>query len=283
MGKAEYNLTKDITLMKDKTIIRNVVSNFVDHYWFAPQDCLLRSIETLIWARRYFKPPVLDIGTGDGRMSRFMFYMNQVIDVGIDINKKAVQEANKHGNYGIYESILVCDATKMSFGNSSFNTVISNSTFEHIENEEKAVREVARVLKKGGLFFNTVPIPRHQRFLKDMGINSKEIKKYNDRVIHHRYRSVSEWKQLLKLNNLKMLYRKSYFPFEVQKMWYRFHKIATFKPYRRELWSYLKDSHYGSLFPAFLVKPIIKQIVFNNVEKAFKGQGAWLFYIARKV
>lgn len=43
------------------------------------------------------------------------------------------------------------DATNISFGDASFNAVISNDTFEHIMDVPKAVAEVRRVLKPGGI------------------------------------------------------------------------------------------------------------------------------------
>ena len=277
------SINKEITLIKDEEITRSVISLFIENYWFAPQDCLLRSIETLIWAKRTFIKPILDIGTGDGKMSRFMLSMNQKVDVGIDIDSKAVSNAIKNKNFGIYDKIFVEDASKMSFPNSSFNTILSNSTFEHIQKDLEAIKEVSRVLKKDGYFYVTLPLPSHQKFLKRLGVGKEELHKYNERVVHYHYRSFNEWIDLLKKNNLKVIYSKSYIPLRVEKIWYIFHKIATFKPYRRELWSYLKDSPYGKLFPSFIVKPFLKKIILFGVKKAFNGDGAWLFLVARKV
>lgn len=49
---------------------------------------------------------------------------------------------------GIYKKIVAGNATDLPFKDQTFKTVISNSTFEHISADKKAVSEVGRVLKK---------------------------------------------------------------------------------------------------------------------------------------
>jgi len=278
-ANTEANSVDKVKMLEDNELILNVISNFVNSCWFAPQDCLLRSTETLIWAKRHFTPPVLDIGTGDGRNSRFMFAYNQKIDVGIDVDFEAQKDAYKSG---VYKKVQVEDASGTSFSDETFNTVISHSTFEHIKKDIIAVKEVARILKNNGLFYFTVPIPEHQKILKEAGVGENELKKYNKRVKQYRYRSVEEWKNILEKNNLEVVFQKTYFSKDVHLLWYKLHKIATYKPYRRELWSYLKDSPYGKLFPSFVVKPLLRKLISSNIQKAYNGEGVWLFTVAKK-
>lgn len=60
---------------------------------------------------------------------------------------------------------VVSDAHTMSqvFGENRFDAVISDSTFEHIERPWIAAREVAKILKPGGVMFCSVPFafPQH--------------------------------------------------------------------------------------------------------------------------
>ena len=46
--------------------------------------------------------------------------------------------------------------------------------------------------------------------------------------------------------------------------------------------SYLKDSPYGKLFPSFIVKPILREILRKNIKNAFRGKGAWIFIVSEK-
>ena len=269
----------EITLVNSQNIVNKLVADFVDEFWFAPNDALLRCTEALIFAKRYFEPPVLDIGIGDARVSKHLFSMNQLIDMGIDVNPKGLKLASKSN---IYKKVEVEDATNMTFKAGSFSTVISNSTFEHIENDIKAVKEVARILKNGGRFYLTVPLPNHEKFLQSFGMSKIDLEKYNKRVDHFHYRSLSQWKEILRRNKLKVINHKSYFPKSVDRTWLYLHKITTFRPYKRELWSYLKDSPYGKLFPSFIVKPILREILRKNIKNAFRGKGAWIFIVSEK-
>lgn len=273
------NIVKNVRLLHDKVLIKNTIDNFVDSCWYAPQDCFLRGIETLLWAKRHFTPPVLDIGTGQGLNSRFNFAFNQRIDVGIDLDEEGVKFA---AQFDVYNEVRVEDATSMSFGDSSFNTIISHSTFEHIKNDIEAIKEVSRVLTKGGHFYLTVPNTNFEMFLKEYGVASKELSSFNKRVQHLHYRNTSEWKDILERHSMKLVFSDTYFTKEVQKTWYRLYKIATYKPYRRELWSYLKDSPYGRLVPSILFKPIIKKIIHDHIDNAYKGEGSWNFMIFEK-
>ena len=49
------------------------------------------------------------------------------------------------------------DATQMPYRDSSFDAAICSETAEHIPDDRAVVREIARVLKPGGLLFFTVP------------------------------------------------------------------------------------------------------------------------------
>jgi len=62
---------------------------------------------------------------------------------GMDINKKAIAA-------GVTKNIFVMDATKLDFPDESFDKIYSTHTIEHIPDLTKALKEMARVLKKGG-------------------------------------------------------------------------------------------------------------------------------------
>lgn len=61
-------------------------------------------------------------------------------------------------DYGNYKNVdIVADIQNLPFQNNSIDFIISNSVLEHIENPEKVVSEIKRVLKPGGKAYISVP------------------------------------------------------------------------------------------------------------------------------
>lgn len=258
---------------------KKVLKKFCKDFWFAPCDIILRATEERIFRNLDFQRPILDIGTGDGRNTKALFWNRIKLEMGLDPNEKAVKNARK---IGIYKKVTIGDAAKMPFKARSFATVVSNSTFEHITDDETSIKEVARVLKKGGKFYLTTTSDRLARTVKKLYGNKKEFEKYNDRVDHLHYRSLSDWEKIFKKNKLKIVEKKYYLSNKQIKIWYWFHRLVTFKPYKRELWSYLKDSPYGKLFPSGLISKLLFLFFSYTREDLFQKKGNWVYIVAEK-
>ena len=54
-------------------------------------------------------------------------------------------------------SAVACDATRLPFGKASFQRVVCSEVLEHIEKDEEVMREMSRILIKGGELVLTVP------------------------------------------------------------------------------------------------------------------------------
>ena len=61
-----------------------------------------------------------------------------------------IEEAKK--KIGDNAKLYLGDAENLPFEDSLFDTVICNDSFHHYPSPDKVVKEVSRVLKKGGLF-----------------------------------------------------------------------------------------------------------------------------------
>jgi ubiquinone/menaquinone biosynthesis C-methylase UbiE len=86
---------------------------------------------------------VLDIGCGIGNFSQ---YFPKEKYVGIDIVKKAIQEAKE--KYAL--NLLLSDAQKLPFKKDSFSFVIAVEVLQYIENKDLFFEEVLRVMKSDG-------------------------------------------------------------------------------------------------------------------------------------
>jgi len=263
-----------------KTDIK-ILNGFISRFWFAPSDAYLRAIETNIWNKYSFKnKKVLAIGIGDGRYDSLIFKKHKRIDCGIDNDINSINGSSKNK---LYKKVYCESAENMHFRNNYFDLVISNSTFEHIKNDLKSVSEVSRILKKKGKFLFCLPTKRLPKSLEKIGVSNDEIKWFNKRVSHLHYRTLKEWKEILKENGLQV--NKSYYYMDEKflKVWWRLFKISVFKPYHRELWSYLKDSPYGKLAPKKLIIRILKYYLRNKLDNIFNKNGVWLFIESEKI
>ena len=95
--------------------------------------------------RPYVKGRLLDIGCGTGLYS---LGFNCDDYVGIDINKNFISYARKQYS----KKFIVMDATKLTFANDTFDSIVSIALFHHICNRDarKVFEEMQRVCKPGG-------------------------------------------------------------------------------------------------------------------------------------
>ena len=132
---------------------------------------------------------ILDIGCHVGDPALFLYkqypYVKEI--VGVDKDKKKIEYAkdrfNENENTPI--NFITGDALDLPFGDNSFEKVICAETIEWIELSSKAIEEIYRVLKPGGIaliihtdfdtqVFNTNNLKRTRNIIHeftDMGPN----------------------------------------------------------------------------------------------------------------
>jgi ubiquinone/menaquinone biosynthesis C-methylase UbiE len=101
-----------------------------------------------------YPPPqeVLDIGCGTGYNLKILTEKGYHCS-GIDASQKMVERAQQD-NPGLI--ITQADARDLPFGNSHFHIVISIEVLRYIPDSEKAISEIYRILKRGGIAVVTV-------------------------------------------------------------------------------------------------------------------------------
>ena len=106
---------------------------------------------------------VLDIGCGAGGKSLYYLSLGANSVTGIDVVAKYKDEAyalqSELGLTGV--KFYVEDASKMSFPDNSFDTVIMNDAMEHVAKPAEVLNEVYRVLKPGGKLYVNFPPYNH--------------------------------------------------------------------------------------------------------------------------
>ncbi len=265
----------------------NLLSSFLKTFWFAPQDVLLRSVEASLFRKLSFTHPILDIGIGDASVAALFYPRKLIIDVGCDVDAVGIKRAQGNKKY---KKILVQTAEKMTFTSGKFATVICNSTAEHISRDRTAIKEIGRVLKKGGMLHLTVPsayLPGMIREFERFDGNpdpKKALKHYNHRVDHKHYHSLEEWKQILSQGKMELIFHKYYFPESSTRVWYHLMKFSTTTLFGREIWSWLGHSRFTPLIPVEWVIWYLENFKLKNafIQSFETPSGAMLYLLARK-
>jgi SAM-dependent methyltransferase len=86
---------------------------------------------------------------------------------GIDISEPIVIQARRAFGTGRGLQSTIADVRDLPFRNASFDAVYSMGTIEHFDETERAIEEMARVLKPGGRAIVGVP-NRHDPFLRPL-------------------------------------------------------------------------------------------------------------------
>ncbi len=91
---------------------------------------------------------LLDIGCGDGQISRSLAAAGSYV-VGVDPTWNQVSVAGQRGGGPGY---VRSGAAELPFADDSFDAAVACLVFEHIDELDAAIAEVARVLEPGGQF-----------------------------------------------------------------------------------------------------------------------------------
>ncbi len=142
-------------------------------------------------------PQILDVG---GRKSPYTIGLPARITV-IDLPRQTeIQQALNLGINEIVfeqikkrrsniETVVLGDMTRSNLADSQFDIAVSVEVLEHVEEDELFVREIARVLKPGGIFLMTTPNgdwvenknPDHKRHYRKNQL-SELLEKYFEEV-----------------------------------------------------------------------------------------------------
>ncbi|MCL4417280.1 MAG: class I SAM-dependent methyltransferase [Actinobacteria bacterium] len=181
-----------------------------------------RAVEARHLSKIKFKKPVLDIGCGFGEFAQS--FTEEKLDVGVDINPRDLFMASKTNKF---KNLVLADARNLPFPDGTFSTIMSVSTFEHIENPNKLLRECYRVLKNNGKLVATIETIRVDQntffrpFLTKLGLNFLDkylTVKYNTFFSRHVLLDNQDWKKIIEKAGFKIEKLENIISPEVTKM-----------------------------------------------------------------
>ncbi len=123
------------------------------HWWFTARKEILETIITKILQKRKYDLPlnILNVGPGGGTTSIMLEKFGKV---------KSLEFDKDLFNYCKNDRKLDVDKGSINdlpYHSESFNIVCAFDVIEHVKDDKKAMEELQRVVKKGGLVLLTVP------------------------------------------------------------------------------------------------------------------------------
>lgn len=123
---------------------------------------------------KYLNGEILEIGCGIGSFTSSLLNKGNVI--AIDIDQNLIKQARQQNNqakigYGDIEK------EEYFFGKKQFDTVVCINVLEHIKNDETALNNIFKLLKKDGNLILLVPI--HQFLYGEIDKNIGHFRRYD--------------------------------------------------------------------------------------------------------
>jgi SAM-dependent methyltransferase len=94
---------------------------------------------------------ILDLGCRDGELTQHYLNGNQM--TGIDCDRNALTLAKERGIETVYSDLNDC----FPLPDKTFDVVVAGEVLEHLFSPPETIKEIARILKPGGLFVGSVP------------------------------------------------------------------------------------------------------------------------------
>jgi len=213
---------------------------------------------------------VLDLGSGFGGRTIYYARHGSRLCVGIDIDKQGVLEGMKYAKYIKQNDVhfSIGKGEKLPFKANSFDYVLSYDVLEHVEDVEKVIKEVHRVLKIGGSFCSVFPpyysatgshikrtnIPWMNVFFKTPKVYEVLKKEYGEQyeLWSHKGKilrkglngtTVKEYKKYVNESNFNLIYEKYAPIFSKPTLYYKKVKIRIIREMIRMFFIFLGSLH----------------------------------------
>ncbi len=198
---------------------------------------------------------ILEVGSGIGS---FTLLLKEIGEVWAgDINKNYLKYLKKRFAKEVRVGYVNIEKKKYFFGDMKFDCVVCLNVLEHIKNEEKALKNIHKLLKKGGKLI--LLVPAHKSLYSE----------FDRKIGHYRRYSLKEVSLKLNYSSFKVL-DIYYLNFFGVLGWLLFFKLLKFKKMSKFGVRFFNFFAFVFLFPERLIKPFFGLSVFAIATKKNK-------------
>jgi ubiquinone/menaquinone biosynthesis C-methylase UbiE len=158
----------------------------------------------------------LEIGCGNGLVTKHLAEEYHAAVTGIDIDSQQIEKARRCADGIKNLCYLEADAADLPFNEGSFDMVFSFGVLHHIKDWLDVLKEVKRVLKKGGYFvYADIIYPQRITTMDSsssvsFGLVTIDIEQLNSFLERSGFTTIhSQWQKRLVCKNYEAVYRRS--------------------------------------------------------------------------
>lgn len=137
--------------------------------------------------RQYLSGDILEIGAGIGNMTELLAKYGTV--VATDIEKYYISKTKKRLKRKVLVGFGDAEAGKFFFKNKKFDVVISFNVLEHINDDQKAIDNMAAKLKAGGKLI--ILTPAHRLLFGSLDKNLGHFRRYAKFEIAEKFKNAN--------------------------------------------------------------------------------------------
>jgi ubiquinone/menaquinone biosynthesis C-methylase UbiE len=161
-------------------MISDILKKIYEYTWGDIHFIRKREWDKLVkWLEPKKDEKIIDIGCGSGYYTKKLAKKGCIV-TGIDIDKDLVGIAKKYNLLNNCE-YYIANAERLPFKSNCFDKAISMCAFEHFRNDEKAINEMGRVLKKSGIAVLSLDSFSYKNINKKI----KEKHKITEKVVNY--------------------------------------------------------------------------------------------------
>jgi len=121
------------------------------YWWLSGKYRILHDVVNRYFRPGVSRPRVLDLGCGPGNMLDFLTGQGDVY--GSDFSADALRFCAERGHGRLFRA----DFHQLPLGSSRFDLITCIDVIEHLADDRRAIHELARILRPGGLLVVSVP------------------------------------------------------------------------------------------------------------------------------